>query len=410
MTTTRKTHKKQDAPKYLLPDFSNYEEWTGEEYHNKLRDARRFYYDNYKESDLLNYVWTWMRQNEYTESQIKLLKYNWISPSVSINCKLLIDGVPDFNPKHAEYWDMLKGTTGELLPLSKSIKNLVDDAIMNAKPVPETTENNVSRPSAQDRILEQAQYVSTFIDEWLVSSFDKDWDIDSLNFQSLFVNNKVTPTHASKIFSFYESEFEQIEKLVNCTAAQLKKMSLDEQNEIEQLREGYDTYSKPQLKKYYSALLRIKEETQAFSNTQKAARKTRKVKPKQIEDAVSKLKFLRNDTKNNLTSIKPEHIIGAETLWIYNTKTRKLGCFYAQTLDPKGLKRPGTGLDVKGSAITGFDPERSIQKTLRKPADVLRKFNATKTAKLEGFLDEVTTIESRMNGRINEFVVLLRVS
>ena len=409
MTTKTKKVKKQDAPKYLLPDFTGYEAWTGEEYHLRLREARRFYYDNYKETDLINYVWTWMKQNDYSKEQIKLLQHNWVSPSVSINCKLILDGVPDFNPLHAAYWNELKGTVGDLRPISQSLKLLIDDALANALPPPEEPEQPAQKITVQDRINEQAQLIASQIDEWLYASLDKDWDINSLNLQSLFISNKLTPVHVKRICSFYDNEFELMAKLVKCTAKEFKLLSEEEQAEIEQLREGYSNLSKAQLKNHYNALCRINEEANAFINTQKAVRKTRAVKPKQIETAIANLKYLANDTTNNLTSIKPETIIGADALWIYNTKTRKLGCYYAKKIDPKGLGRPGSGLSIKGSAIDEFDVVKSVQKTVRKPADVLRAFNATDTKDLFTFFDKIQTVDSRMNGRINEHTVLLRI-
>ena len=107
-------------------------------------------------------------------------------------------------------------------------------------------------------------------------------------------------------------------------------------------------------------------------------------------------------------SIDPTEIIYAEALWVYNTKTRKLGHYKAKTLDPRGMNRPGTGLMVKGTSIKGFDEENSIQKTLRKPEEQLKEFANSGPKKVLEFYDAIKTMGVKLNGRVNEEVILLR--
>jgi hypothetical protein len=88
-------------------------------------------------------------------------------------------------------------------------------------------------------------------------------------------------------------------------------------------------------------------------------------------------------------------------LWVYNTKTRKLGKYVAAEFHDLG---------VKGTTITGFDEAKSVQKTLRKPADQLKEFKAAGKVALRKFLDEINAVDTKMNGRINEETVLLKVA
>jgi len=101
------------------------------------------------------------------------------------------------------------------------------------------------------------------------------------------------------------------------------------------------------------------------------------------------MQFRLEDEKLLLKSIDATEIIYAEQLWVYNTKTRKLGHYKAKVLDPRGLSRPGTGLTVKGTSIKGFDEEmvtdaketfQSLMKIKNKdldltPYDVNEKFS-----------------------------------
>jgi hypothetical protein len=142
----------------------------------------------------------------------------------------------------------------------------------------------------------------------------------------------------------------------------------------------------------------------------KANRKPRKAKPKSATKLVEKLKFSKTDERYKLASIDPTLIVGANELWVFNVKTRKLGKYVAANIDPKGMGRDGTGLSVKGTTIIGFDENLSIQKTVRKPDDVLKEFKAAGKVKLRKFLDEINSVDTKLNGRCNPDTVLLKVS
>jgi hypothetical protein len=66
-------------------------------------------------------------------------------------------------------------------------------------------------------------------------------------------------------------------------------------------------------------------------------------------------------------------------------------------------------LSVKGTSIIGFNENLSVQKTLRKPEEQLKEFKAAGKVQLRKFLDDIKAVDIKLNGRINEEVVLLRV-
>lgn len=411
---TGKSKNPKKLPSLDAPNFSGWEEWSGEIFHKKLQDARKYYYEEFDKMDLIKYVWTWMEQNGYTSEQIKYAHAATASVRpcgvVGINCRLLLDGLPDYNQKYADYYNQLPGYSSELKPLSSVLRGLIDAAIVDGIDRYKELEPEVEikHRNPQDTILETVKTSAIEIDEWLSNSSNNGWKPNQFEFRAFFEKYKFTATHAKRLESFYIDEFARLEKLVK--PKDKKNMSQEEIDELDQLREGYSNYTKSQLTKYYQALCLIMQECQAFINTKKAIKSVnKKITPKNIETQVSKLKYLANDTTHNLTSINPRTIIGAEILWIYNTKTRKLGRYVASKIDPNGMRRPGSGLSVKGSAIVDFDPELSIQKTVRKPAETLLEFNAANKIKLRTFLDDLSTIDTRMNGRITSETILLRV-
>ena len=62
-----------------------------------------------------------------------------------------------------------------------------------------------------------------------------------------------------------------------------------------------------------------------------------------------------------------------------------------------------------GTTITGFSEMKSVQKTLRKPAEQLKAFKDAGKVVLRKFLEEINAVDTKMNGRINEDIMLLKV-
>jgi hypothetical protein len=101
-----------------------------------------------------------------------------------------------------------------------------------------------------------------------------------------------------------------------------------------------------------------------------------------------------------VVSVNPVDIIGASTLWVYNTKTRKLGCYHAEAMGELG---------VRGTSITGYDESRSVAKTLRRPDEQLKEFAKAGKVALRTWIKDIKAVEVRLNGRISEDTLLLRV-
>jgi hypothetical protein len=102
-----------------------------------------------------------------------------------------------------------------------------------------------------------------------------------------------------------------------------------------------------------------------------------------------------------LVSINPVDIIGAQELWAYNTKTRKLYKYIADSLHGP--------LGVKGTSLTGFDETKSVGKTLRKPEEKLKEFARASKVQLRKFLEEIKATETIGNGRLNSDTILLKI-
>tara|TARA_Y200000002_G_scaffold261124_1_gene216735 strand:- start:194 stop:865 length:672 start_codon:yes stop_codon:yes gene_type:complete len=221
----------------------------------------------------------------------------------------------------------------------------------------------------------------------------------------------VTQAHARKLKTFYENALDDFKELDRYpTAGQLKKMDETTQDMWAQLKEGYGHFKKADIKNYTIAIESLMAALDFVIDSAKINRKPRKAKPKSATKLVEKLKFCKAYDKYKVASILPDQIIKANELWVFNTKTRKIGKYIAKNIDPQGQQREGTGLSVKGTTIIGFDETKSIQKTLRKPDDQLKEFKAAGKVKLRTFLDEIKTTDTKLNGRCNPDTLLLKVN
>lgn len=407
--------------KLTSPTWEGWEEWSGEQIHRHREVCRQFYYENFKPADLHAFTFKWMeKQGEYTKEQVKHAKAApsyILSITAGISSKQLLDGAPDYVEKENQYWESLPGTMGSKRPVSQFIKEKISQAVeVGSKVVIEKKEEekekaNVYVPSIQERLREQALVQSEAIDEWLeVWLTDPDnFDPKGFDFKKHFTESGVTQAHARKIKGFYETALDDYDELERMpTGAKLAKMEEHQADMWTQLKEGYAHLKKADIKKYRTAIEDLIQSLDFVIDTAKATRKPRKTKPKSATKLVEKLKYLKVDNKYQLASIAPDTIIGANELWVFNVKTRKLGKYVASNIDPTGSGRPGSGLSVKGTTIIGFDENISVQKTLRKPEEKIKEFKDAGKVKLRTFLDEINAVDIKLNGRINADTVLLK--
>lgn len=167
-----------------------------------------------------------------------------------------------------------------------------------------------------------------------------------------------------------------------------------------QLVEGYSNITKRELKSIVKLLASFVEDCDKYSEFKKANRKPRVIKAKPASVQVKNLKYKKEDTDLKITSVDPAEIIGAQQVWVFNAKTRKLALYKTDS---------ATGIIVKGSSFQNYDPELGCQKTLRKPADQLKDLMGSTKVQLRKFMDSINSKPSPANGRMNTDTLILRV-
>ena len=205
----------------------------------------------------------------------------------------------------------------------------------------------------------------------------------------------IKPAHAKMIKDQYEPHLAEA------------KESLE--GSCEQLTEAYSFMNKQMKKDYVGFFEKIHLACDAVILTGKANRKQRKPRARSKEVIIKKMKFQVNDGDLGIASISPTDVVYANELWVYNTKTRKVGVYHASNKDPRAMQREGAGLMVKGTSILEFDEETSLQKTLRKPKEQISNWTGSAKTKFAKAFDEVKTTPTKLTGRLNDQTILLQV-
>lgn len=157
------------------------------------------------------------------------------------------------------------------------------------------------------------------------------------------------------------------------------------------------------LSQYEKTLLQIINYISSKTLKKQSERKPRKQKQKKskpLSKIVEKMKYRKIDSDLNINSINPETIVNSKCLFVFNTKLRKFGLYYAKENET---------LSVKGTSIINYDETKSLQKTLRKPKEQLQEIVQTTQKRAEKVFSEIKAIASGLSGRINEDIILLKV-
>jgi len=369
------------------PSWSNCDTMDTSQFALYFHNAMSYYRTTFSSKELKPNVVNWMSKNGYDKTEIGLFKTtkDWrckvTTGAIAAN---LLRGMPavraDFNNgRNTEDW------------LRDEIASIIEDGKEDIREQ-EQAEAKVLGPqiSIQERMQDTSLGMTEEIEQ-AIENWHKDaeaFDTKAFKVLNVLKGKKAKAGHARVIRDFYAGDLAELELLASGKAD-------------EQLKEGYSNRSRKHIKKLIDFLKEVNEACGMLMQEAKVTRKPRAKKPTDKAKAVSRLKYKKTDEPLKLVSIDPQDIIGAKELWTYNTKYRKLGKYVAADFSDLG---------VKGATITGYDEIKSVQKTLRKPEEQLKAFKAAGKVVLRKFLDEINSVDAKMNGRINEEIILLKVA
>jgi hypothetical protein len=232
--------------------------------------------------------------------------------------------------------------------------------------------------SIEQRIIDSARTQSENID-YAIDAWVKNKSSD-FSTKAHLLSNNISGSVAKKIGEYYKNTLDEVEEALK--------------GEDEQLNEGYSFLSKSELKKFRDFIGSIVNDCAQHQVTAKKPR-IQKAKPPAV--IVKRLKYLFKFDELNLKSIDPSNIVGADELWVYNTKTRKLINYTADEYET---------LSVKGTTIINYSIAKSQSATLRKPDEFFKDLVIGKRA-LSTAAKSIKTKPSQPNGRIGADMILI---
>lgn len=363
-----------DEPVY--PELENQRSWSPGEYQSKLMRSLNWYAHTQDKKKSAEWLAAFLERNPRRAKLAAAVRRGDVWPGSTIGFALRAGRVG------------LELRFNTLRTIFKHIKEAerAKDTISGLAPQVEVKEEKKQTFNIQERLAEKtaecAGELEGRFDDFITTQEFKG-EPKSIELLTQF---NVQPAHVKTIVALAEHRIREYEEVAA--------------GKDPQLAEAYKHYGKRQLTAVIKWWTQVIADCNSYGVIKKANKTPRKKKAVSPEKMVSKLKFMKEFAELKLKSIEATQILTAQELWVYNTKTRKLGIYIADQY--------AGALGVKNSAITGFDAAASVQKTMRKPKDQLKEFSANGKPAAKKWFKGVRSVETKLNGRVSADIILLK--
>jgi hypothetical protein len=225
--------------------------------------------------------------------------------------------------------------------------------------------------------------LSKALDEFMVAGAKM-----SADFKPIMVirGMNVAPQMISVISHHWKARLEEFEQAV--------------EGKDSQLVEAYNFLTKIQLRNCVKFCEAVINDCGAYVQIKKVERKPRKVKAVPPEKRAAKFKIQAEFAELKLKSLPAASLVDKAEAWLYDTKKRKLIHLVADSHTQ--------AFTVKNNSIIGFSTVETQQKTLRKPADVVKAVQAAGKPAARKLFKEIKATETAWNGRGTENLIILK--
>jgi hypothetical protein len=245
----------------------------------------------------------------------------------------------------------------------------------------------VAKPNIQDRLREKvsecAGELDGMFDEFVTAGAKMSADYKPI---MVIRGLNVAPQMISDIANLWKRKLAEFETAIEGKDAQLV--------------EGYGNFSKIQMRNLVKFCEAVINDCGAYVQIKKVERKPRKVKSVSPEKRAAKFKVLMDFVELKLKGLPAASLVDKAEAWLYDTKKRKLIHLVADSHTQ--------AFTVKSNSIIGFSTIETMQKTVRKPADVVRAVQAAGKPAARKIYKDLTTTETAFNGRGTENLVILK--
>ena len=327
-----------------------------------------------QDKDKDNWLTDYMKNNGYTKSDISSILNLQGLGAVSKNSASILSRIES------------NGTifSGELEGI---VKSKIERALTFKQKVIEQETTKAKVVSIQDRVKALAEPHIIFVDDEISSWYETRKKKIEFSLYDYLQKNQLNSQICNHIKSCISSRYEEHVEMVA--------------GNDEQLNEAYAYLSVASKKEILKQLKLCLSDIERYVGNTKAAKpkQTRKKKPISVAKQINNLKYQKEFAKFKIKSISPESIIGAQQLWVFNTKYNHLSML--NTDDPKGFS-------VKGTTVLNIDAQTSIKKTVRKPEEAIQKVLNGGKVVLKKLMSELKTKSIDVNGRLNDDCILLK--
>jgi hypothetical protein len=302
-----------------------------------------------------------------------------------------LKGVPDSDIRLTAGWLCRMSMVGldlsdhEQIKLDNMLAELV--AVKQQEVTTESAEPVAARLTIQDRLREKvsecAGELDGMFDEFILAGAKMSADYKPI---MLIRGMNVAPQMVSSLADIWkrkQAEFEEVAK-----------------GKDAQLVEGYGYLSKIQLRNVLKFCETVINDCGAYVQIKKVERKPRAVKAVSPEKRAAKFKVSMEFADLKLKGLPAASLVEKTEAWLYDTKKRKLIHVVADS--------HAGSFTVKSNSIIGFSVSESMQKTVRKPAEVVKAMQAAGKPAARKIYKDLTTTETQFNGRGTENLVVLK--
>jgi hypothetical protein len=245
----------------------------------------------------------------------------------------------------------------------------------------------VARPNIQDRlrekVLECAGELDGMFDEFVLAGAKMSADYKPI---MVIRGMNVAPQLISIITDNWKRKLAEFEEVVEGKDAMLV--------------EAYSNFSKIQLRNCVKFCEAVINDCGAYVQIKKVERKPRKVRAVPPEKRAAKFKTQAEFAELKLKSLPAASLVDKAEAWLYDTKKRKLIHVVADNYTQ--------AFTIKNNSVIGFSTTETLQKTVRKPADVVKAIQAAGKPAARKIYKDLTTTETPWNARGTENLIILK--
>ena len=261
----------------------------------------------------------------------------------------------------------------------------------------EPVEEKPKKPTIQDRMRRRLMFIIGDIDDAFENVWARSEDPKKFKAYDYFNMHNIPG-------AFMKMVKEQVNVYIDEQSKGLKYRDIkssERTDEQQDYVESFESYSKVEMKQHIAWWQRVYKDCELWEANKKKQLKPRKYKPPSKEKMAKKVKYKPEDKDLKLVSEQPINLPGCTAVVVYNTKNRKLGIYEAT--------HKHHGLSLKGTTLLNYDLSTALQKTVRKPQEVMEKLNTGGLQAIKNTFNTLSTTETKLNGRLNKDTVLVRI-